>query len=54
MPRKVRIDVSGAVHHVIDRRINRQRIFSDTKDYERLKDGAKGKYSFHPKKYWMA
>jgi chromosomal replication initiation ATPase DnaA len=44
MPRRARIDATGAVHHVIGRGINRQAIFSDKKDYlnfiERLGDGA--------------
>ena len=42
MPRKARIDASGALHHVIGRGINRQEIFSDKTDYlnflERLGD----------------
>jgi len=33
MPRKSRIDASGALHHVIGRGINRQKIFRDKKDY---------------------
>jgi putative transposase len=33
MPRKSRIDTSGALHHIICRGINRQDIFSDKKDY---------------------
>ncbi|HJX34673.1 MAG TPA: transposase [Desulfatiglandales bacterium] len=33
MPRKSRIDTPGALHHVIGRGINRQEIFTDTKDY---------------------
>ena len=38
MPRKSRIDVPGAVHHVIGRGINRQEIFSDKKDYMNFLD----------------
>ena len=42
MPRKSRIDAPGALHHVIGRGINRQKIFSDKNDYrnflERLGD----------------
>ena len=42
MPRKARIDAPGAIHHIIGRGINRQKIFSDQKDYlnflERLGD----------------
>lgn len=42
MPRKSRIDTSGALHHLIGRGINRQEIFTDKKDYlafmERLGD----------------
>jgi len=42
MPRKGRIDAPGALHHVIGRGINRQKIFSDKTDYinflERLGD----------------
>src|SRR5208337_3218193 len=34
MPRKTRIDASGAVHHVIFRGIERSSIFRDSKDYE--------------------
>ncbi|MBN1625369.1 MAG: transposase [Deltaproteobacteria bacterium] len=33
MPRKARIDTSGALHHIIGRGINRQDIFSDKYDY---------------------
>ena len=32
MPRKARVDVSGALHHIICRGIERQRIFRDNKD----------------------
>jgi putative transposase len=42
MPRKATIDAPGALHHVIRRGINRQKIFSDKTDYinflERLGD----------------
>ena len=42
MPRKARIDATGALHHVIGRGINRQEIYSDKTDYmnvlERLGD----------------
>ena len=42
MPRKSRIDAPGALHHIIGRGINRQKIFSDPTDYnnflERLCD----------------
>jgi len=42
MPRKVRIDAPGALHHVMGRGANCQRIFSDKTDYmnflERLGD----------------
>jgi REP element-mobilizing transposase RayT len=34
MPRKTRIDASGAIHHVIFRGIERSSIFRDSKDYE--------------------
>jgi len=34
MPRKSRIDATGAVHHVIVRGIERSPIFEDSKDYE--------------------
>ena len=34
MPRKTRIDASGAIHHVIFRGIERSSIFRDYKDYE--------------------
>ncbi len=34
MPRKSRIDAPGALHHVIGRGIDRQKIFSDKMDYE--------------------
>ncbi len=33
MPRQSRIDAAGALHHVICRGINRQRIFTDENDY---------------------
>jgi putative transposase len=33
MPRQSRIDTSGALHHVICRGIDRQKIFTDQKDY---------------------
>ena len=40
MPRKARIDSAGALHHIIVRRIERRRIFSDDQDrdnfFERL------------------
>jgi len=32
MPRKARIDASGALHHIIVRGIERRRIFSDDQD----------------------
>jgi putative transposase len=42
MPRKARIDAPGALHHIIVRGIERQRIFSDDQDrdnfIERLAD----------------
>jgi len=38
MPRKSRIDVPGALHHVIGRGINRQEIFSDKTDCKNLLD----------------
>ena len=42
MPRKARIDAPEVLHHVIGRGINRQKIFSEKKDYmnflERLGD----------------
>jgi putative transposase len=42
MPRKARIDVPGALHHIIVRGIERRRIFSDDQDrdnfIERLGD----------------
>ena len=42
MPRKARIDTSGAMHHIIVRGIERRRIFSDDQDrdnfVERLDD----------------
>jgi putative transposase len=34
MPRKSRIDTPGALHHIIERGINRQEIFTDKKDYQ--------------------
>jgi len=34
MPRKSRIDAPGALHHVIGRGINRNKIFSDKTDYK--------------------
>ena len=33
MPRQSRIDTPGALHHVICRGINRQKIFTDKDDY---------------------
>jgi hypothetical protein len=33
MPRQSRIDTSGALHRVIDRGIDRQKIFTDQDDY---------------------
>ena len=30
MPRKARIDATGALHHIIDRGIERMRIFKDS------------------------
>ena len=33
MPRQSRIDTAGALHHVICRGIDRQKIFTDQKDY---------------------
>jgi len=33
MPRKSRIGAPGALYHVIGRGINRQDIFTDSKDY---------------------
>jgi hypothetical protein len=42
MPRKARIDAPGALHHIIVRRIERRRIFSDVQNrdnfVERLGD----------------
>jgi hypothetical protein len=42
MPRKARIDATGALHHIIVRGIERRRIFSDDQDrdnfVERLGD----------------
>ena len=42
MPRKARIDAPGALHHIIDRGIERRRMFSDDQDrdnfIERLSD----------------
>ncbi len=36
MPRRARIDASGAVHHIIVRGIERRRIFKDDLDRERF------------------
>jgi REP element-mobilizing transposase RayT len=38
MPRKSRIDAPGALHHVIARGINRQRIFRDDPDKKNFLD----------------
>jgi REP element-mobilizing transposase RayT len=38
MPRKSRIDAPGAIHHVIARGINRQRIFLDDPDKKNYLD----------------
>jgi len=38
MPRKARIDASGALHHIIVRGIERRRIFSDDKDRDNFVD----------------
>ncbi len=34
MPRKARIDATGALHHIIGRSIERMRIFEDNADSE--------------------
>jgi REP element-mobilizing transposase RayT len=34
MPRKARIDVPGALHHIIERGIERRKIFYDDRDRE--------------------
>ena len=38
MPRRSRIDAPGALHHIIDRGINRQRIFNDDADRNNFLD----------------
>jgi hypothetical protein len=38
MPRRSRIDAPGAVHHIIARGINRQRIFKGDADRDNLLD----------------
>lgn len=38
MPRKARIDASGALHHIIIRGIERRAIFEDSKDYQSFID----------------
>jgi hypothetical protein len=38
MPRLSRIDPPGALHHIIDRGINRQRIFNDDADRDNFLD----------------
>ena len=38
MPRKSRIDASGALHHVITRRINRQEVFAKDVNRENFLD----------------
>ena len=38
MPRRSRIDAPGALHHIIARGINRQRIFTDDADRDNFLD----------------
>jgi len=38
MPRKSRIDAPGALHHVIARGINRQKVFTDDADRDNFLD----------------
>ena len=38
MPRKARIDMSGALHHLIMREIERKRIFRDDQDRNNFLD----------------
>ena len=38
MPRKSRIDAPGALHHVIARGINRQKVFADDRDRHNFLD----------------
>ena len=38
MPRKSRIDAPGALHHVIARGINRQKVFTDDTDRDNFLD----------------
>jgi len=55
MPRKARIDASGALHHIIVRGIERRKIFYDDKDRNNLIKGAEKKlerkYKFEAQGY---
>jgi hypothetical protein len=39
MPRKLRIDAPGALHHIIARGIDRNNIFKDDKDRDNFLEG---------------
>ena len=47
MPRKARIDAPGALHHIIIRRIEGRRIFSDERDRDNFVDRL-GDFAFAP------
>lgn len=49
MPREPRINISGVIHHVINRGNNRQPVFEDEEDYRKyieLLERYKGRYGF--------